>query len=59
MKKLLIVLFGVLAFQGFVFAESWEDWVRRASGYRPIPEPGCNVTDNEVVEVMWNRIYMQ
>ena len=25
MKKLLIVLFGVLAFQGFVFAESWEE----------------------------------
>ena len=26
MKKLLIVLFGVLAFQGYVFAESWEDF---------------------------------
>ena len=25
MKKILIVLFGVLAFQGYVFAESWED----------------------------------
>ena len=25
MKKILIVLFGVLAFQGYVFAESWEE----------------------------------
>ena len=25
MKKMLIVLFGVLAFQGTVFAETWED----------------------------------
>ena len=25
MKKLLIVLFGLLAFQGYVFAESWEE----------------------------------
>ena len=25
MKKILIVLFGVLIFQGYVFAESWED----------------------------------
>ena len=25
MKKILIILFGVLAFQGYVFAESWEE----------------------------------
>jgi len=25
MRKMLIVLFGVLAFQGTVFAETWED----------------------------------
>ena len=25
MKKILIVLFGVLAIQGYVFAESWEE----------------------------------
>ena len=25
MKKMLIVLFGVLAFQSYVFAETWED----------------------------------
>ena len=25
MKKLPIVLFGVLIFQGYVFAESWEE----------------------------------
>ena len=29
MKKLLIVLFGVLAFQGYVFAESWEGRAER------------------------------
>ena len=25
MSKMLIVLFGVLVFQGYVFAETWED----------------------------------
>ena len=29
MKKILIVLFGVLAFQGHVFAESWEERAAR------------------------------
>ena len=32
MKKLLIVLYGVLVFQGYVFAESWEE---RASSKTP------------------------
>ena len=51
MKKLLIVLFGVLAFQGYVFAESWED---RAASKTPwssdFPDdPACW---NPIVE--WN-----
>ena len=43
MKKILIVLFGVLAFQGYVFAESWEDRAaRKAPWSADFPDdPAC------------------
>ena len=53
MKKLLIVLFGALIFQGYVFAESWEE---RAASKTPwssdFPDdPACW---NTFVE--WNTV---
>ena len=43
MKKLLIVLFGVLIFQGHVFAESWEERAaRKAPWSSDFPDgPAC------------------
>ena len=53
MKKLLIVLFGALIFQGYVFAESWEE---RAASKTPwssdFPDdPACWNTSVE-----WNTV---
>ena len=53
MKKILIVLFGALVFQGYVFAESWEE---RAASKTPwsadFPDdPACW---NRAVE--WNTV---
>ena len=43
MKKILIVLFGVLVFQGYVFAETWEDRAaRKAPWSAEFPDdPAC------------------
>ena len=43
MKKLLVVLFGMLIFQGYVFAETWEERAeRKAPWSAEFPDdPGC------------------
>ena len=43
MKKILIVLFGVLIFQGYVFAETWEDCAaNKAAWSAEFPnDPAC------------------
>ena len=53
MKEILIVLFGVLAFQGYVFAESWEERAaRKAPWSADFPDdPACW---NRAVE--WNTV---
>ena len=53
MKKILIVLFGVLVFQGYVFAESWEDRAERMAPWSSdFPDdPACW---NRAVE--WNTV---
>ena len=53
MKKILIVLFGLLVFQGYVFAESWEERAeRKAPWSADFPDdPACW---NRAVE--WNTV---